>query len=54
MSRLMKGRTSFMIAHRFGTLENCDLFVELHEGRLTEARAAGGTAEPLEAVGTEA
>jgi ATP-binding cassette, subfamily B, bacterial len=54
MSRLMKGRTTFMIAHRLGTLDNCDLFVELHEGRLTEMTAERGTTEPREAVGTEA
>jgi ATP-binding cassette, subfamily B, bacterial len=34
MSRLMSGRTTFMIAHRLGTLDNCDRFVELHDGRL--------------------
>jgi ABC-type transport system involved in Fe-S cluster assembly fused permease/ATPase subunit len=35
MERLMVGRTSFMIAHRLGTLEGCDLRLELDGGRLT-------------------
>jgi ATP-binding cassette subfamily B protein len=33
MNRLTEGRTSFMIAHRLGTLETCDLFVEIVGGR---------------------
>jgi ATP-binding cassette subfamily B protein len=32
--RLMQGRTVFMIAHRTSTLQNCDLRLELREGRL--------------------
>ncbi|NNM29265.1 MAG: ABC transporter ATP-binding protein, partial [Akkermansiaceae bacterium] len=35
MDRLMKGRTTFMIAHRLSTLENCDLHLRLKDGRLT-------------------
>jgi ATP-binding cassette subfamily B protein len=34
MERLMKGRTTFIIAHRLSTLENCDLRLELENGRL--------------------
>jgi ATP-binding cassette, subfamily B, bacterial len=34
MDRLMEGRTAFMIAHRTSTLENCDVHLELREGRL--------------------
>ena len=34
MERLMKGRTSFMIAHRLSTLEVCNMRIELSEGRL--------------------
>jgi ATP-binding cassette subfamily B protein len=34
MERLMKGRTTFIIAHRLSTLENCDLRLELESGRL--------------------
>jgi ATP-binding cassette subfamily B protein len=32
--RLMKGRTSLMIAHRLSTLENCDARFEIEYGRL--------------------
>jgi len=34
MNRLMKGRTTFMIAHRLSTLENCDLLLEVSGGRM--------------------
>jgi ATP-binding cassette subfamily B protein len=34
MQRLMKGRTTFMIAHRLSTLEICDLRLEIDHGRL--------------------
>src|SRR5262249_24509568 len=33
MERLMKGRTTFIIAHRLSTLDNCDLRLELESGR---------------------
>lgn len=32
MERLMKGRTTFMIAHRLSTLEGCDTRLELKDG----------------------
>jgi ATP-binding cassette subfamily B protein len=32
---LMNGRTTFMIAHRLGTLEHCDMVLVLRDGRLT-------------------
>jgi len=35
MERLMRGRTTFMIAHRLTTLANCDMRVEMSDGRLT-------------------
>ncbi len=35
---LMRGRTTFMIAHRLNTLKNCDMILELEHGRLVEAR----------------
>jgi ATP-binding cassette subfamily B protein len=38
MERLMEGRTSFMIAHRLGTLDACELRLELAEGRLVSIR----------------
>jgi ATP-binding cassette subfamily B protein len=34
MERLMKGRTTFMIAHRLSTLEKCDIFLEVEDGRV--------------------
>jgi len=34
MERLMRGRTTFMIAHRTSTLEHCDLKLELESGRV--------------------
>ncbi|MFC1776781.1 ABC transporter ATP-binding protein [Pseudomonadota bacterium] len=36
MDRLMKGRTTFMIAHRLSTLEDCDLLLEVKEGRVVQ------------------
>jgi ABC-type multidrug transport system ATPase subunit len=36
MERLMQGRTVFMIAHRTSTLQNCDVRLELREGRLVD------------------
>jgi len=34
MERLMRGRTTFMIAHRLGTLANCDARLEVEDGCL--------------------
>ncbi len=34
MERLMKGRTTFMIAHRLSTLEDCDLLIMIENGYL--------------------
>src|SRR5919107_3905440 len=36
MERLMQGRTVFMIAHRLGTLANCDVRLEIENGRVTD------------------
>jgi ATP-binding cassette subfamily B protein len=36
MDRLMEGRTTFMIAHRLGTLEGCDERIEIGEGRVDQ------------------
>ena len=36
MERLMQGRTSFMIAHRLSTLENCDVILEIENGHLVD------------------
>jgi ATP-binding cassette subfamily B protein len=35
---LMRGRTTFMIAHRLNTLKNCDMIVRLDQGKLIEIR----------------
>jgi ATP-binding cassette subfamily B protein len=44
MERLMRGRTSFMIAHRLGTLDHCDMRVELAQGRVVEITHGGAAA----------
>jgi ATP-binding cassette subfamily B protein len=45
---LMRGRTTFMIAHRLNTLKNCDLILVLDQGRLVEVR--GNVPETLAAT----
>jgi hypothetical protein len=50
MERLMQGRTTFMIAHRLGTLANCDARLEIEEGRVVSFEhdtPAVGAAEKL-------
>lgn len=37
MDRLMHGRTTFMIAHRLSTLENCDYLLAIEGGQLVTA-----------------
>lgn len=47
IERLMRGRTTFVVAHRLSTLEHCDLRLEVEGGRLVAVRAlarAGGGA----------
>jgi ATP-binding cassette subfamily B protein len=34
MERLMQGRTTFLIAHRLGTLDHCDMVLVMEQGRL--------------------
>jgi len=34
LDRLMKGRTTFMIAHRLGTLASCDVRLEVRDGQV--------------------
>ncbi len=36
MDTLMKGRTSFVIAHRLSTVENADLILVVQDGKITE------------------
>ena len=43
MDRLMKGRTTFVIAHRLSTVRNSDCIVVLEQGRIVEQ----GTHEEL-------
>jgi ATP-binding cassette subfamily B protein len=38
--KLIRGRTTFMIAHRLSTLKSCDLILELKDGRLAEVRSS--------------
>src|SRR5262249_54411431 len=40
MERLMRGRTTLMIAHRLSTLSQCDLRLALENGRSSTVRAA--------------
>jgi ABC-type bacteriocin/lantibiotic exporter with double-glycine peptidase domain len=35
----MRGRTTFLIAHRLSTLQDCDLLARIENGRLVEVRA---------------
>jgi ATP-binding cassette subfamily B protein len=42
MERLMQGRTTFLIAHRLSTLENCDVLLEVKEGKVIQHE--GGSA----------
>jgi ATP-binding cassette subfamily B protein len=41
MERLMNGRTTFMVAHRLGTLTNCDILLVLEQGRLERVTTDG-------------
>ncbi|MFM8879971.1 MAG: ABC transporter ATP-binding protein [Verrucomicrobiota bacterium] len=41
LKRLMSNRTSFVIAHRLGTIRDADLIVVLKEGRITERGTHG-------------
>jgi len=39
MNRLMSGRTTFMIAHRLGTLARCDVLLQIEAGRVVATRS---------------
>jgi len=46
LERLMRGRTTFVIAHRLGTLDRCDMRLEIKDGTLYEGVGiAGGVGE---------
>jgi ATP-binding cassette subfamily B protein len=44
MERLMHGRTTFMIAHRLTTLENCNLLLVIEDGKLVNVTSNVSTA----------
>ncbi len=46
MTDLMRGRTTFMIAHRLGTLDYCDMRLELSDGRIVETASRTGPHPP--------
>ena len=48
MERLMHGRTTFMIAHRLGTLANCDARLEIEDGRVVRFEQQRMSAEAEE------
>ncbi len=50
MERLMRGRTTFIIAHRLSTLKHCDILIRIEHGRSLSAGAAGIVAEKASAV----
>jgi ATP-binding cassette subfamily B protein len=45
LERLMSGRTTFVIAHRLGTLDNCDMQLEIRDGTLLQRAAMAAPAE---------
>jgi len=52
MGRLMRGRSTFIIAHRMSTLKHCDLTLRLEAGRVVALeRGALRGAHPVAAVG---
>jgi ATP-binding cassette subfamily B protein len=52
LERLMRGRTSFMVAHRLGTLRTCDLLIQFDDtGRAKVTPHASGTELPPPELG---
>jgi ATP-binding cassette, subfamily B, bacterial len=47
MTRLMHGRTTFMIAHRLSTLANCDVRLQIEGGRVIDFK------QPIMGVGAD-
>ena len=37
LDALMKGRTSFIVAHRLSTIQNCDSIMVLEKGKIIES-----------------
>jgi len=42
MERLMRGRTTFIVAHRLSTLSNCEIRLEVQDGRVVMLETGGG------------
>jgi ATP-binding cassette subfamily B protein len=42
LDRLMRGRTTFIVAHRLSTLSNCEIRLEVEDGRVVMPGAGGG------------
>jgi ATP-binding cassette subfamily B protein len=47
MERLMEGRTTFLIAHRLSTLENCDVLLEVRNGKVIRHEGGGRFASSI-------
>jgi len=45
LDRLMAGRTTFLIAHRHSTLENCDIRLTVDRGRVTAVDSRTASAD---------
>jgi ATP-binding cassette subfamily B protein len=45
--RLMAGRTTFMIAHRLGTLKTCDMILVMEQGQLVEIKKSSSASATL-------
>jgi ATP-binding cassette subfamily B protein len=52
LGRLMRGRTTFLIAHRTSTLEGCDVRITIERGRLVSFTAAAPVFAPKPAENT--
>lgn len=47
LDRLMQGRTTFMIAHRLGTLERCDIRMTINHGRSVSVTTRSSGPRPI-------
>jgi ATP-binding cassette, subfamily B, bacterial len=54
MQTLMRGRTTFMVAHRLNTLEICDLRLVIEDGFVLPADSLPERRAPQRAIGTRA
>ena len=51
LERLMRGRTSFMVAHRIGTLRTCDLLIQFDDAGRARVTSGGATESEAPALG---